>query len=273
MQAPHQMIELTDGMTHHQVQGPAGGRPLLLIHGIASWQFVWDPLMPILSEERPVVRFDLFGRGYSARPDRPHDPDLFDRQILELLDGLGIEKVDIFGWSMGGCVGVVFADRHPERVGKLALMSPAGIPTPGLAPVGARLLGVPGLGDVLMGALGPTVWSRLMRRNFTRQDRMAEFAHHMAPMFEDPGYRAALRSTLRHFPFNDFREGFRRVGAQEREIMLLWGTEDQIRPFSTAPKARELLGEHQFVPLEGLGHACHWDDLDRVAEPIRGFFA
>ena len=77
-----------------------------------------------------VVRYDEFGRGLSDRPNVEYVPDLYDRQISELLDSLKVnDRIDIAGVSMGGAVTGVFAGRHPTRVRSLILVDPVAGPT------------------------------------------------------------------------------------------------------------------------------------------------
>jgi pimeloyl-ACP methyl ester carboxylesterase len=63
------------------------------------------------------VSLDLYGRGYSARPDAAYDRRLFVDQIHELLAALHIERpVHLVGYSMGGSIVVSYAADHPQRV-------------------------------------------------------------------------------------------------------------------------------------------------------------
>src|SRR4029453_5740848 len=72
-----------------------------------------------------VARYDYYGRGFSDRPNVRYTADLFDRQMLQLLDSLGwTGPVDIVGLSMGGPVTAEFTGRHPERVRSLTLADP-----------------------------------------------------------------------------------------------------------------------------------------------------
>ena len=52
-----------------------------------------------------MARYDQFGRGYSDRPDVAYTADLYDRQLLQLLDSLAWrDRIDLVGLSMGGPV-------------------------------------------------------------------------------------------------------------------------------------------------------------------------
>ncbi|MDX1614418.1 MAG: alpha/beta fold hydrolase [Candidatus Promineifilaceae bacterium] len=100
-----------------------------------------------------MLRVDLYGRGYTDRPDVDYDQDLFDRQLLHLLAALRIEQpVDPIGLSLGGAISIVFTDRHPGRVRKLCLIDPAGLPWQ--QPLAATITKAPILGELIMGLFG-----------------------------------------------------------------------------------------------------------------------
>ena len=97
-------VELTDGQVHYELAGSGDGPVVVLVHGFSVPSFIWDPTFEeLLSQGFRVLRYDLFGRGFSDRPDVDYDGTLFVEQLHELLAELGIEEpVDLVGLSMGG---------------------------------------------------------------------------------------------------------------------------------------------------------------------------
>lgn len=101
---------------------PEAGDPIVLIHGFASsrgnnWeeQGWYDTLT---EQGRRVIALDNRGHGES---DKPHDPDVYGMPTMAgdtivLLDHLGIEEADIFGYSMGGRISIELVQSHPERI-------------------------------------------------------------------------------------------------------------------------------------------------------------
>jgi poly(3-hydroxyoctanoate) depolymerase len=107
------------------------GAPLLLINGLGASLEMWQPLVRELAAEREVIAFDLPGAGRSARPHRPlRMPDLAD-VVIELLDRLGLDALDVLGYSLGGVLAQELAHRAPDRVQRLVLCAT----TPGLPSV------------------------------------------------------------------------------------------------------------------------------------------
>src|SRR5262249_26011256 len=131
-------VRLRDGVTHYQLGGPETGIPLLLIPGFSTPYNVWDPTFDGLTAAGVrVLRYELFGRVYSDRPAAAYDADLYDRQIVDLLDALKIPMVDAAGVSMGGPIAAIFANRHPDRVRRVLLFDP-GYWTGKPLPIGLR---------------------------------------------------------------------------------------------------------------------------------------
>jgi pimeloyl-ACP methyl ester carboxylesterase len=98
------------------------GEPVVLLHGIPTWSFLYHDIIPRLQPHCRVLAPDLLGHGYSDRRDR------FDRSlraqaaaILAWLDVLGIERATIVGHDTGGGVALVLGIEHSERVARLVL--------------------------------------------------------------------------------------------------------------------------------------------------------
>ena len=73
---------------HYEIGGPANGQPVVLVSGFSSPYAVWDRTFEGLTAAGfRVVRYDHFGRGLSDRPDARYDPEFFDNQLEDLLDG------------------------------------------------------------------------------------------------------------------------------------------------------------------------------------------
>ncbi len=99
------------------------GPPLVMIHGVGLDHTMWDKVMPQLTATRQVVRYDLLGHGNSSDPPGPRSIDDFVSQLLGVMDAHGVVKPDVAGLSLGGQIALAAAARHPDRVGRLALLN------------------------------------------------------------------------------------------------------------------------------------------------------
>jgi pimeloyl-ACP methyl ester carboxylesterase len=98
------------------------GEPVVLLHGIPTWSFLYVDVIGLLEPHCRVLAPDFLGHGWSDRRDR------FDRSlvaqtaaILALLDALDVERATFVGHDTGGGVALILGIEHPDRVTRLVL--------------------------------------------------------------------------------------------------------------------------------------------------------
>jgi pimeloyl-ACP methyl ester carboxylesterase len=106
---------------YYEIHGT--GRPLVLLHGGLGSGEMFGPTLDALAAGHQVIAVDLQGHGRTADIDRPIDVRLMADDIAALIQHLGLDRPDLFGYSLGGGVAFFTAVRHPELVGKLVMLS------------------------------------------------------------------------------------------------------------------------------------------------------
>jgi pimeloyl-ACP methyl ester carboxylesterase len=106
---------------YYEIHGT--GQPLVLLHGGMTTIGDFALLLPLLAKTRQIIAFERQGHGHTADIDRPFSLDQMAEDLAGLLRHLNIEGADVLGYSTGGAVALEFALRHPDRLGKLVLMS------------------------------------------------------------------------------------------------------------------------------------------------------
>ncbi|HTL34802.1 MAG TPA: alpha/beta hydrolase [Kofleriaceae bacterium] len=92
------------------------GEPLLMLHGWPQHWYAWRHLIPPLAQRYRVICPDLRGFGWSEAPSRGYDKETMMRDVVALLDELGVERVRLVGHDWGGWIGFLMCLLAPERV-------------------------------------------------------------------------------------------------------------------------------------------------------------
>lgn len=96
---------------------------LLLLHGALGSKSQFDPFIPVLNGHFDVHAINFSGHGGNPMPLTGYTFDTFANDILQYIDRNNIEKVNIFGYSMGGYAALYFARKHPDRIGKIMTLN------------------------------------------------------------------------------------------------------------------------------------------------------
>jgi pimeloyl-ACP methyl ester carboxylesterase len=255
-------VTLGDGVTHYDVTGPDSGQRVVLVHGFSVPMYIWDSTVTALAGAGfRVARYDHYGRGYSDRPDVPYTEDLYDRQLVQLLDSLGWrDRVDVVGLSMGGPVSATFVARHPERARSLTLVDPAA-GTRGGPPAMFR---VPALGLVLWQTLAVPTMADGQLTDFVEPAKWPDWPTRYREQTQFRGFGRALLSTLREGDGMVLDSVYARVGALGTPTLLIWGTQDSTVSIDHAPGVRKAIPQAQYHPIERAGHLPHMERTDIV---------
>ncbi|MBT2638004.1 alpha/beta hydrolase [Bacillus sp. ISL-39] len=98
------------------------GDPILLIHGFAGSKHYWDKIIPQVANEYRVIALDLPGHGESGMSKNNYSIEDMAGTIKELLDQIGLDKVTMFGHSLGGYITLAFAEIYPQYLNGYSLV-------------------------------------------------------------------------------------------------------------------------------------------------------
>ncbi len=115
-------IKVDDGCTiHAEIEGPERAPVLMLSNSLGTDLHMWDEQAGPLTRHFRLVRYDRRGHGKSDAPKGPYTMERLGRDVLGVLDGLGIQKINWCGLSMGGMVGMWLGANAADRIDKLIL--------------------------------------------------------------------------------------------------------------------------------------------------------
>src|SRR5262249_41023430 len=104
-----------DGFKMHVAEvGPVDGPPIVALHGWPEAGWGWHKGMPPLADAGfRVIAPDLRGHGWSETPGRGYEKAQFAADVIALLDGLDLDRVDLMGHDWGAMAGFMAAIDHP----------------------------------------------------------------------------------------------------------------------------------------------------------------
>ena len=250
----HEFVDAGGLRTHVALAGE--GPPVLLMHGWPQHWYLWREVIPRLAPHARVIAPDFRGFGWSDVPSSGYEMDQLKRDMLALLDELGVRELSIAGHDWGGFVGCLLALEHPERVKSFLALNV-------IPPWPARdrrvlrdawrliympLLACPGLGR----RLGRAVAARGLRDSGLPDGDVEAFVSR----FRGERGRVTERvygSFLRSLP--GFVRG--RYSASELRVpsRLVFGTRD---PVLTARAAEDAAAQTELLELELVPDAGHF---------------
>lgn len=116
-------VEVNGMQMYYEVSGE--GEPLVVLHGAYMNIPSMGEIIPLLAKTHKVYALEFQGHGRTTDIDRPITyPNLAD-DVAVFMDKVGLQKADVFGYSMGAAAGLQLAIRHPEKVDQFAAASVA----------------------------------------------------------------------------------------------------------------------------------------------------
>lgn len=247
--------------------GPPEGDPLLLIHGLAGSSLgEWYRVAPKLAEKFRVILIDHRSHGLSALSRGPFEVGEQADDVAGVLDQIGVDAVDVVGYSLGGTVAQEFANRYPGRVKKLILIATfAHHPQPLRFLRGAGSVVLRGL-ERIFGFGTPDVRAGYLLATG------AVSSEHGRWLWEETHRRdvdAGAQATLAMVRF-DSREW---IGRLDTETLVVIPTRDQLVPVSWQYQLASYLRNGKVVEVVGARHELPWVESDRLIGEITEFLA
>lgn len=244
---------------HYYALGPANGPTVILVHGLGGRSEDWENLAPSLADAGYRVYLpDLPGYGQSEQPagfsySIPDEAAV----VVSFFDKLGLQQVNLGGWSMGGWITQRIAIDHPDRVQKLMLFDSAGLAvkpdwnTALFTPTSAGELAQ--LDDLLMP--NPPRIPAFVAADILRGSRRNAWI-----------IQRALASMLTGHDTTD-----QLLPTLKMPVLLVWGELDRITPVNEADTIHKLIPQSQLQIVAGCGHLAPRQCVPQIAPTVLAF--
>ena len=242
----------------HRLHGRPGGPVLVLSNSLGTTQELWDRELPALAEHFHVLTYDHPGHGASDLPEQPCTVEGQAHALLELLDGLDLDRVSLCGVSLGGMIAMALALEAPERVERLVVACTSAYLGP------------------------PEAWAE--RARTVRTDGMEAVADAVVGRWFTPGFSHAEPETVARFRamlVSTPPEGYARcceaVGgwdARERistisaPALVVAGAEDPATPPEHAELVASRIPGARLHVLEGAAHLANVEQAEAFTQAI-----
>ncbi|EOQ99524.1 hypothetical protein E3P77_03384 [Wallemia ichthyophaga] len=265
-------VRLPHGRIKYYILGPQEGEKIVLVHGFSSPCIIWRELaVSLAGAGYRVLMYDHYGRGYSDHPIVEYSGALYTCTLALLMHHVGFARATLCGLSMGGPIVVNFADVFPDMVNSIILLAPAGLMDD--APfTTARSI------DPKSFIEAPHWLRRILKpsgpANYNASE-MPDNLRMLAKMSAIQGQRTpfvhALLSTLREGILFNQDEVFKAVGRRGRRVHIVWGTADNIVPYSLSKRMLEYMPQASLDTIVDGGHDLAITNADHVHRSIVAF--
>lgn len=276
--APSQFVTL-DGLdgVHLRDEGPREDpAPIVLLHGTSSSLHTWDGWVPVLvAAGHRVLRVDLPGFGLTGpRADGDYRAATYVRFVQALLDVYQLDAVTLGGNSLGGEIAWMTALAEPQRVQRLVLVDPAGLPLdPTSIPLGFRLAATPGINQLVRWITPRWVVGKSIRDLYGDPARVTET---QIDRYWDLTLRTGNRAALIQ-RFVQLKQEMGAAAGRLTEIgqptLVLWGGKDQLIPAAQADTYGQAIAGSQVQVFPALGHVPQEEDPQATVAAVLRFLA
>ena len=226
------------------------GAPVLLMHGLGGSIESWTHNIDYLAKRFRVIAVDLPGFGLSDKPKMSYTIRFYKEFVTRFVKQLQLEHLSLVGSSLGGHIAAEVAINHPELLGRLVLISPAG----------ALPLSFKG---------SQALWRYV---KVTKARSVQQVKHALASMDSKPVSSSYARLVYEKFLIPGAKEAFlsalagsaqaprlnNRLSRIKALTLLLWGKEDYMIPVKFA-EAFLQMKNCRMILLESCGHRPHFE--------------
>lgn len=264
----------TDYKLHYIESG--SGPPLLLIHGLFDSLESWQKLIPLLSDRFKIYAIDLPAFGKSPLPSSWKESiSGMIKAVVTFLNEKEIRHVSLLGNSMGGGLALGVAGALPERIDRIVLMNPYGLPSLPLAAKAAQ--------GCITGSFLPYLLRRsalrrcakgiLTRSIYNRNLVTDPLIERVIQPFSTVRLRKNLFRFLRGISAEEMRSIDARLPTIAHPVLIIWGEKDGWLSDAHWERLQERLQNGNVIKIPDCGHLPHLEKPQAVAEAAIQFLS
>lgn len=263
------VVQLDDHFLSYVDSG--SGRPVVLLHGIPTWGYMWRDVFPLLGGHCRVLVPDLLGFGFSDRRDS------FDRSIArqaewidQWLEQLGLSDAVVIAHDIGGGVALRLATLFPQRVAKLCVLNTVCYDS---WPIELMLqFGHPEAHHKMSAATAIKVLKQALKQGFAHSPPADALDGMLAPYRTEVGKLSLIRNAAA-LNTNLTTEITPLLPRIQVPTLVLWGEDDKFQLVKYGERLARDIPDARLVRIANARHFVMWDQPDAVVQHLQAFCA
>ncbi len=255
-------------IAYHQA---GAGEPILLVHGITTYSFIWRRIVPLLQDRYRIICIDLLGCGDSAKPlDVPYSLPQQCDILHRFIECLGLAPVHCVGHDIGGGISQLFAVKYPEMLRSLTLINSVGHDFWPVQPIIA--MRTPIIRQLAMASLDIGAFRLVVRRGLYHKESLTEELMQLfwKPMRDRVGRRAFLHfaNCLNNRHLVEIEENLHQI---QLPVHIIRGEADLYLSEAIAVKLHNDIPGSILTRIATGGHFIQEDEPELLASAICRF--
>ncbi len=248
------------------------GQPVLFIHGITTYSFIWGEIALNLSKKYNTIALDLLGCGDSDKPlDVDYSLKNHSKMIKRFIDKLGLEKVHLVGHDLGGGISQILMVNYPELFYDVTLINTVGFDYWPVQPISA--MRTPIVRQLAMASLDAGTFRLIIKRGLYYKENLNSY---LMKLFWHPLNTSLGRKAFLHFAKcldnKDLLEISDRLEQSKLDVLIIRGEADEYLSGAIADKLNNTIPFSHLVKIEDAGHFIQFDVPDKITGLLSKFF-
>lgn len=263
------VIELQgNSITYYRI---GTGEPVIFIHGIITYSFIWRKIIPYFQEQYDVIAIDLLGCGDS---DKPLNEDYSLKRQSEIIRDFclkcEISKFHLVCHDVGGGIGQIFAVNYPEMLYDLTLINSVAYNFWPVQPIVA--MRTPIIRQIAMATLDFGMFEVIVKRGLYHKTQLTD---ELMDLFWKPMKESSGRKGFLHFAKcldnKNLTEIETEISRLQIPVMIIRGEADVYLSAAISDKLHAEIPDSQLIKIETGGHFIQEDEPEEIADTILNF--
>jgi pimeloyl-ACP methyl ester carboxylesterase len=248
------------------------GEPVLLVHGITTYSFIWRKIIPSLAVDYEVFAIDLLGCGESDKPlNVSYSIKDHAERLREFASTLGIRKLHFVGHDLGGGMGQILAVRFPDLLYDLTMINTVGYDYWPVQPIIS--LRTPIFRQFLMATMDIGAFGLIIKRGLYHKER---FNSELMNLFMKPMLKPGGRKAFLHFAKCLNNQDLMEIEKELRElalpVLIIRGNADPYLGEVISEKLHREIPGSVLIRIPTGGHFIQEDEPEQLVHAIKSFF-